>query len=377
MTGNDEGAAAAQAPRAPTPLLHRCYAFLVSPRLAIALLVTVLACCIAGVTVVRDERAWVLIFSTLWFNALLVVLAISSGAAFFTRIWKRKLTLVSGGMILFHLSFVALLGGVVFNSLFHFRGVLRLTEGETLSNGQLESYDLVEHGRFFGFERLRGETTLLRMHPRFVVDGEEKRAAYEVAIGEGDALRTGTIFVNGDLEHDGVRYLRSKEGYSVLVVMTDPAGREVYGAHVPLQSLKQPEGGYVYATGSSTGVEGMLFPAPPEMPLAELIVSYRPDPSTERAGEVTFDVVTLEPSGAPAPQRRGEVPVGAAYDAGPFRLTPVEIRYWVGMDVRYDPGVPIVLASLCSGLLGMVITLIGRVRQGTERRRAFEARAAA
>src|SRR5512138_3011950 len=98
----------------------RAYAFLVSPRLAIALLVGVLACCVVGVTVYRGERAWQLIFSTLWFNGLLVLLAISSAAAFFTRIWRRKLTLVSAGMILFHLSFVGVLAGAVYNSLFHF-----------------------------------------------------------------------------------------------------------------------------------------------------------------------------------------------------------------------------------------------------------------
>ncbi|MBL0277582.1 MAG: hypothetical protein IPQ24_16135 [Anaeromyxobacter sp.] len=61
-----------------------------------------------------------MIFSTLWFNGLLVLLAVSSAAAFFSRIWKRKASLVQAGMIIFHLSFLAVLGGVVVNSLFHF-----------------------------------------------------------------------------------------------------------------------------------------------------------------------------------------------------------------------------------------------------------------
>src|SRR5512138_3627383 len=98
-------------PARPPSVLEGAYAILTSPKLAIALLVAVLACCLAGVTVVRDARAWELIFATLWFNGLLVLLAISSGAAPFTRIWRRKLPLVSAGMILFHLRFLALLGG--------------------------------------------------------------------------------------------------------------------------------------------------------------------------------------------------------------------------------------------------------------------------
>jgi len=361
---------AAPPARRPRTPLQRAYAFLVSPKLAIALLLAVLACCVVGVTVYRDARAWELIFSTLWFNALLVLLAVSSAAAFFTRIWRRRLTVVSVGMIVFHVSFAALLGGIVFNGLFHFRGVLRLTEGETLPNGALESYDLVEHGRFFDLGRLRGETTLLRMHTRYTVDGENKRAAYEIAVGEGEAKTTGTIYVTRDLEHDGVRYLCAKEGYSVLVVMSDEDGREVFGAHVPLQSLKQAEGGYLYATGSAEGPQGFVFPPPPDEPRAELLLTYRPNTVAERAGDVGFHVLPLGPAGAPAAERSGQVLVGAQFDAGDFTLSPREIRYWVGMDVRYDPGLNVILGSLCLGLAGMILTFVGRVRQGSARRRA-------
>ncbi|BDG06857.1 cytochrome c biogenesis protein ResB [Anaeromyxobacter oryzae] len=366
-----ETSAAAVAPaRRPRTLPQHAYAFLTSPKLAIALLLAVLAFCVVGVTVFRGERAWQLIFSTLWFNALLVLLAVSSGTAFFTRIWRRKLSVVSVGMIVFHVSFVALLGAVVVNSLFHFRGVLRLTEGETLPNGQLDSYDLVEHGRFFDIARLRGETTLVKMHSKYTVDGLDKRAAYEIAVGEGAARTSGTIYITRDLEHDGVRYLCSKEGYSVLVVMSDKDGREVYGAHVPLQSIKHSNGGYLYATGTPTGPESFPFPPPPEEPRAELLLSYRPNAVVERQGDIGFQVVPLGPQGTPGAARNGQVLVGGEFDAGDFKLSPKEIRYWVGMDVRYDPGQNVILASLCLGLAGMVVTFVGRVRQGTANRRA-------
>jgi len=125
--GEDTAAAEPPRPRRERGALARTYALLTSPRLAIALLIAILACCVVGVTLVRGERAWRLIFSTLWFNALLVLLALSSAAAFFTRVWRRKLSVVQVGMIVFHVSFATLLGGVVYNSLFHFDGMLRLT----------------------------------------------------------------------------------------------------------------------------------------------------------------------------------------------------------------------------------------------------------
>lgn len=347
---------------------RRAYDLLVSPRLAIAILVTVLACCVAGVTVYRGETAWRLIFSTLWFNALLVLLAVSSASAFFARVWRRKLTVVQVGMILFHVSFAALLGGVVYNSLFHFKGLMRLTEGETLATGRLESYDQVEAGRLFDLARLKGETTLVRMHTKYTVDGEDKRAAYEVAVNDGVRSTTGVIYVTRALEVGGIRYLCAKEGYSVLVTLSDPAGKELFGAHVPLQSIKHEKGGFLYATGTSARAQGFPFPPPPEEARAELLVTYRPSTVKEREGDVGFEVL---PRGAGADAvRRGQVIVGQPFDAGAFTLTPREIRYWVGMDVRYDPGLEVILTSLCAGLLGTVLIFVGRIRQGAGRARA-------
>lgn len=350
--------------------LKRAYALLVSPKLAIVLLVLVLGCCVVGVTVYRYERAREVIFSTLWFNALLVLLAVSSAAAFFARIRRRKLSVVSVGMIVFHVSFLALLGGVVYNSLFRFRGMLRLTEGETLPNAQLESYDSVEHGRFFDFGRLRGETTLLRMHQKYEVDGKNKRAAYEIAVGDAEAKTKDIIYVTRSLEHEGVRYLCWKEGYSVLIVMSDEDGREIFGAHVPLQSLKQANGSYLYATGTAKGAAPFHFPPPPEEPRAELLLTYRPNTVVEREGDVGFEVVPFGPAGVPTRERKGQVLVGGEFDAGGFRLSPREIRYWVGMEVRYDPGLTVMLGSLCLGLGGVVVTFVGRARRDGARQRS-------
>lgn len=351
-------------------VVGRAYAFLVSPRLAIALLAGVLACCVVGVTVYRGARAWELIFSTLWFNALLVLLALSSGAAFFSRIWKRKLTLLSVGMILFHVSFLALLAGVVYDGLFHFKGTMRLTEGETLPNGNPESYDLVEYGRFFHFSRLRGETTLKAMHRGYRVDGQDKRAAYELLVEDGERRAQGTIYVTRHLDFDGVRYFPSKEGYSLLVLLKDGDGKVEYGAYVPLQSLKQPDGGYLYATGSATEPSSFPFPPPPEHPRAELLLTYRPNAVTDRTGDVGLQVRPIGADGTAGAAQAGKVTVGGTFDAGEFSLSPSEAHYWVGMSVRYDPGVNVVLTSLCTGLAGMVLTFAGRVRQGAARRRA-------
>src|SRR5512147_1816414 len=155
-TGYDE--TRIETANAPVSVPRKIYNFLSSKKLALILLIVILACCVAGVTVWRGAEAGRLIFGTIWFNGILVLLVINVACCFFGRIWGRKITLISFGMIVFHLSFVVMLGGIVYNSLFYFRGVIRLTEGETLPSGELQSYDFVDHGRFFNLAKLGGET---------------------------------------------------------------------------------------------------------------------------------------------------------------------------------------------------------------------------
>lgn len=348
-------------------MMRTLYRYLSSVKLAMALLVVILASCVVGVTIFRGEKAWNLIFSTLWFNGLLVALVVNVACCFFPRMWGRKLTLVSAGMILFHLSFVAILGGIAYNSLFYFRGLIRLTEGEVLSSGSPESYDQADIGRFFRFGSLKGETTLVKMHRDYLVDGKDKRAAYEIAVGEPDAKTQGIIYITKSLDHKGFSYFNEKEGYSVLIMLYDSLGRELYGAFVPLQSLRQEDGGYLYTTGTRHGPGSFPYPQDPMSPFFSLQVAYIPSKFAERAGEAVFQVWPYAEQGQKQGERpiaEGKTVIGEKIRAGEYYLSVTEIRYWVGMTVRHEPGKPFVLTSLWIGFGGMVITFIGRLRRG-------------
>lgn len=341
----------------------RIYTVLASVKLALVLLIVILACCIAGVTIVRDKQAWEVIFSTFWFNSLLILLVVNVAFCFFGRIVGRRLTLVSLGMILFHLSFVAILGGIVYNSLFYFRATIRLTEGETLPNGDLHSYDESNRGRLFDLSLLRGETTLVKMHTKYDVDDTDRRAAYEITVGEGGRKKQGILYITKPLDYHGFRYYNDKEGYSVLVILYDKQGNELYGAHIPLQSLKQPDDAYLYSTGTRAGPGTLNFPQSPFDPLMELQVVYIPSTVKEKTGDAAFIVWPYNTVRAEeaAPLAEGKVAVGERFKAGDHLLEVREVRYWAAMSIRYEPGKPIVLASLWIGLGGMIITFIGRM----------------
>ena len=344
---------------------RKIYDFLASAKLAMFLLVVILACCIAGVTVVRDKRAWELIFSTLWFNSLLVLLIVNVACCFFGRIWGRRITFISLGMILFHLSFVTMFAGIIYNSLFYFRGTIRLTEGETLPNGDSQSYDTISMGRFFSFSKLKGETTLIKMHTEYKVAGDNKRAAYEVSIGSGPLKINDIIYLTKHLEYKGFSYFPEKEGYSVLAILSDKQGREIYGGYLALQSLRSKEdGSYVYTIGTKDGPTIINFPTESNKPLLRMNIAYRPDKKVVKTGDIYFDVYPLAKPEANEPVKlltSGKVAVGTNFDSGNYLLAVKEIRYWSSMTVRYEPGKPIVLASLWVGLFGVTLTTLARM----------------
>jgi len=347
---------------------RKIYDFLASAKLAMALLSIILACCLTGVTIWRGADAGRVIFGTLWFNGLLVLLVINVACCFFPRMWGRKLTLVSFGMILFHLSFVVILLAIAYNSLFYFRGLIRLTEGEVLPSSDMQSYDAIDKGRFFSFSRLRGETSLIKMHTGYKISGEDKRAAYEISVGELKDRKRGIIYITNKLTHHGVDYFNDREGYSLLLMLSDNQGKDLYGAHVPLQSIRIGKDEiYEYSTGHR--FDGELkkdvipFPAPPEKTAFALQAEYIPSKFQERSGHVRILVYRLDDEGLPVrdkPLAEGEVRIGEKFHAGEYFLEAKEVRYWVKMMVRYEPGKPIALTFLWISLAGMIITTIGR-----------------
>jgi len=363
---NSDGRSAQQQGKIVRNILRKVYDLFSSVKLALALLVIILVSCVAGVTVLRAEQAGAIIFNTLWFNGILVMLVVNVAFCFFGRIWGRKITLVSFGMILFHLSFVAMLGGVIYNSLHYFRGTIRLTEGEKLQSGEPQSYDTFDHGRYFSFAKLKGETALIKMHRGYLLDDEDKRAAYEVEIGEGSQKKRGVIYITHSIDNNGFRYFNDREGYSLLIMLYNEKGKELYGGHVPLQSLKRKDETYLYTTGTKTGPGSLWFPQDPLTPLFELQVAYSPTPIEDRAGEAVFKIWPLGTTMTDHPQRlitEEKANVGERIKVGDRYLSATEVRYWVSIIVRYEPGKPMVLTSLWAGLGGMVLTFLGRMRR--------------
>lgn len=396
-------------------LARSIYDQLASARLAMGLLVAILISCLCGGVFLGSEQAHQIIYDSLWFNSLLVLLVVNTACCFFGRIWRRRITIITFGLILFHLSFVFMFLAIVYNSLFYFDGILRLTEGETISSSDRQTYDSLRHGLLFSFSRLNGTTSLLKVYRGFKVDGDEKNIAYDLSVDRAGFPGTrGTVYINHKFVFNGIEYFRDQEGFSLLLILNSTGGNELHGAHYPLQSFKQLDGSYRYSTGTSAGPDRIDFPMVGKA-LFGLQADYEADSTKDRAGKVRFQVWPVVPKstggavshkglptdagssyhaggvaqspggqagGGHAPEignqitspsmavqssqpklADGTVTIGENLVFGEYALSAREVRYWVSMNVRYNPGKPVVLTSLWVGLSGLIITMYGRLRR--------------
>ncbi|MEK6582795.1 MAG: cytochrome c biogenesis protein ResB, partial [Nitrospirota bacterium] len=322
---------------------------------------------------------------------LLVLLIVNIVFCIFKRI--RILRLFQIGTTIFHLSLILLFAGIVYDQLFFFEGAIRLTEGEALSCADRASYDWVRKGRFFKIPKLEdlGKIYSHKFHLSYFAEGRDWGAAYEIVVGEdvqqgrkkslrlvrtqADSPRRATeiIYVNHPLKYKGFEFYRDKEGYSPLFVLRDSLGRVLYGAYVPLQSIEQKDGTYLYRSGSAVAPGSFNFPQDPQLPpVFSLQATYYPDKVKKRAGEIFFQARPIVHGKDTEGQEekelfKGKAALGKTVKAGDFLLSMDEVRYWTSMKVIYRPGSVIIFSSFWLGLGGITLSVILKMAKGIEK----------
>ena len=354
-------------------MVNKIFSLFWSTRVALVLLVAILLSCIVGASLpaaIGREA----VFSSLWFNFLLVLLIVNIVFCIFKRI--RILRLSQIGTTIFHLSLVLLFAGVVYDQLFFFEGAIRLTEGEALSCAERASYDWVRKGRFFKIPKLEdlGKIYSHKFHLSHFAEGRDWGGAYEIAVGEDvQQGRKNFIYVNHPLKYKGFEFYRDKEGYSPLFVLRDSLGRVLYGAYVPLQSIEQKDGTYLYRSGSAVAPGSFNFPQDPQLPpVFSLQATYYPDKIKKRAGEIFFQARPIVHGKDTEGQEekelfKGKTALGKTVKAGDFFLSMEEVRYWTSMKVIYRPGLAMIFSSLWLGLGGITLSVILKMAEGREK----------
>lgn len=341
-------------------------AFFRSTLLALVLLIAILVSCIVGAAALPVPVGRVVVFSSLWFNGLLILLVLNAAFCFFRAARFRNLNPVSGGIIVFHLSFILLFAGIVYNSLFYYKGALRLTEGESMALGDPNVYDEEYWGPFFNHQWMRGTVTLHKLYTQYKEGNLNKGVANELSIVDGNRHAKGIIYPTRHLAFNGFKFFKNKDGFAPLLVLYDRHGKEIYGAYTSLQSFKQKDKSLLYVTGTKQDGPGSIdFPQIQNMPpLFKIQFTYHLPKLKNGIAKASFKIWEYSKDKKNGQGRlvyEGTAAMGQNVVFSDHALSMQEVRYWASMDVRYNPGLPLILTSLWIGLGGIILTTVARL----------------
>lgn len=269
-------------------------------------------------------------------------------------------------MVIFHLSFVAIFAGVIVDSLFFYRGALRLTEGESIEMVDPNAYDEEYWGRFFNHQRMRGVVTFHKLHTQHKEGNVNKGVANEISIVDGDRHAKGIIYPTRHLAFNGFKFFRNKDGFAPLLVLYDRHGKEIYGAYTSLQSFEQKDKSLLYVTGTKQGGPGSMdFPQIQNMPpLFKIQFTYHLPKLKDGIKNASFKVWEYDKDKKNGQGRlvfEGTAPLGEKVVFGDYALSMKELRYWASMDMLYNPGLPLIFTSLWIGFGGIILTTVARL----------------
>jgi len=246
------------------------------------------------------------------------------------------------GFILFHVSFLLCLAGGVTLGLTRFAGKVVLTEGQEF-NSDIGSLKIVRNAK------LRRELPpigflLENIQPRYE-KGVPTELVTELQVSFGGKVGRERIRINEPVTRGPYTVLEQRLGVSPLFVVTDRSGRELDGAFVSLRALKE---------GDEDSFRLNFDP--------DIIFYARFYPDYEKkAGNASRSPDVHNPAfhllikKDTAILYEGTLRIGDSADAGAFRITFREWRYWIELLLVREYGELPLIAGFFLACLGLLI----------------------
>jgi cytochrome c biogenesis protein len=235
------------------------------------------------------------------------------------------------GVYFVHLGVLVILGGALIGFFYGFRGNVTLVEGETAGKAVLRNGSQIP---FPGFK-----LKLEQFSVSFYSTGAPKEFKSVVSIHEGDqTFRRESIRVNHPLSHKGLSFYQSSYG--------------VAGVEKAVLAVQEKNSGKEHLVEARMGIRTEL----PGTPYAFVLSRFIPD--LQGMGPA-FQVLSLEPDrphenffvlqNHPGMEDRRP----GAYR---FRIREIVPRYYSGLQVNKDPGVPLVWTGCFLMVVGFYLT---------------------
>ncbi len=295
------------------------------------------------------------------------------------------------GNIVFHLSFVVLLGALAWNSLGSYKGESIVVEGGAFSNN-LTQYDDFRAGPAFRPDQLQPFTVWVDEFVAKFETGPVQRGAARVFSAKvraaGDPVAepvATTIEVNQPLRLDGTAIHLIGHGYAPIITIVDPEGNVATSG--PVVFLPQDGNfssiGVVKAPDARPryiGLEGYFLPTAtvdelgprslfPDALMPELFMTVWTGPVREETS-VPESVYSLPKDGLEQMTNADGGPVAFRLGVGEAVELPdgsvVEFndwRRWVKLQVGYEPGLWLAGLSIAIAVAGMILSLYVRPRR--------------
>lgn len=280
-----------------------------------------------------------------------------------------------GGSLAFHLSFFAILIGVVLGELTSFVGQVGVVERQAFSDTPV-AYWTADPGRWWS----PSDHTGFRLHlDDFEVEWTETGLPVEftsdvtLTSSDGSIVREETTVVNDPIVFQRMKIHQLDWGWAPRIVIEDTRGDVAvpHDGYITMTATDQPGvwRGVVKAPAArpQIGVEVFLFPSAPQNEAGELVPTGRPQPEAPAIvyqvweGDLQLDSVQgvdeLDTTRMRQVARGGLRPGSSVEIADGVTLGFPELDQWVGFQVSRRPTVPLLLAGATVLLVGLLPAL--------------------
>ena len=260
-----------------------------------------------------------------------------------TSLWRRPAVLVHCAL------WLILVGGLI-TYLTRNEAVLILTEGHTVNMKENPFLFVGRSGMLGGLERpfslrfLKHNIQTAKKNPFLLTNVTSEVEVIE----KGQVCRRETIRVNYPLRHRGVSFLLKDNDFSPRFVLHDSKTGVIFDSFVNLKSIGRRVPDYFQVPEMGITVRAKIYPDYYDKdgkPATRGLIPNNPAAYVElvRGKEVIYSGVIAE---------------GSSAETGTLSISFDGLKWWTHLDVRSDPGVPVIYAGFILGLIGLVLCYI-------------------
>ena len=249
------------------------------------------------------------------------------------------------GSVVFHLSMLIFLVGIIVSILGRFDAEMILTEGQTLAFAEDQMLRVNAKGSLT--PELPGTlVSLERFESKFAQGKYPVDYAAHLKLVDGPlSIRDETVRVNGPVKHGRWQIFLHRYGFAPRFEIRDGAGGLLFDSFVNLIVLRPEQTDHFDVPSLGLRVDMRFFPDYAERNGSAVSRSPTPENPVMRMRALADGESIGE----------ADVSLGETAEFGAYRITFADLRYWAWFGVAYDPGYALIIIAFTSCVAGLAV----------------------